>query len=220
MQAILVKDGKGPAKNLYLGEADVPKLGADELLVKIKAFGLNRMDILQREGQYPIPPGASTIIGVEFSGHVVSSTAGGDAPKEGDEVFGLATGGAYAEYIAVPSRMTLKKPTELSWEQAASIPENFLTAFQALQTIAGIKEGEDVLIHAGASGVGLAAIQLARGFGAKKILATAGSEEKVKFIESMGATGINYKASDWAEEVRTSRLVLRQERWAMERQPC
>lgn len=203
MKAILVKDGKGPAENLYLGEAEVPQLEDDEVLVKIKAFGLNRMDIMQREGNYPLPPHAPQIMGVEFSGHVVASkNLKGIQWKNGQEVFGLAVGGAYAEYIKVPSRMILEKPSELDWVQAAAIPENYLTAFQALRVIGDLKQGENVLIHAGASGVGLAAIQLARAFGAGKIYITAGSEDKIKFCEEIGADkGFNYKAGDWAEEL-------------------
>ncbi|SPO20690.1 related to NADPH quinone oxidoreductase homolog PIG3 [Ustilago trichophora] len=203
MKAILVKDGKGPSSNLYLGEAPVPELGDDEVLVKIKAFGLNRMDIMQREGNYPLPPHAPQIMGVEFSGHIVSTKNLKDIQwKVGQEVFGLAVGGAYAEYIKVPSRMILEKPSELDWIQAAAIPENYLTAFQALRVIGDLKKGEDVLIHAGASGVGLAAIQLARAFGAGKIYVTAGSEEKINFCQDIGADkGFNYKAGDWAEEL-------------------
>ncbi|GAK62544.1 quinone oxidoreductase [Moesziomyces antarcticus] len=203
MKAILVKDGKGPSSNLYLGEAPVPELGDDEVLVKIKAFGLNRMDIMQREGNYPLPPHAPQIMGVEFSGHVVATKNLKDVQwKVGQEVFGLAVGGAYAEYIKVPARMILEKPSELDWVKAAAIPENYLTAFQALRTICELKQGEDVLIHAGASGVGLAAIQLARAFGANKIYVTAGSQEKIQICEDIGADkGFNYKAGDWAEEL-------------------
>ncbi|PWN54137.1 quinone oxidoreductase putative [Violaceomyces palustris] len=205
MRAVLIKDGKGPSSSLYIGEAPIPTLEQDQVLVKVKAFGLNRMDILQREGQYPLPPGASSILGVEFSGTVVDSgdaTQGSKKWSAGQEVFGLATGGAYAEYIKVSSKMILEKPNELSWEQAAAIPENFLTAYQALRVISDMKPGEDVLVHAGASGVGVAAIQLANAFGAGKVYITAGSEEKVEFCESIGAfKGINYKATDWGSEL-------------------
>lgn len=203
MKAVLVKDGKGPSDNLYIGEAPVPTLNDDEVLVKIKAFGLNRMDILQREGNYPLPPHAPKIMGVEFSGTIVATKNLKDMHwKEGQEVFGLAVGGAYAEYIKVPARMILEKPSELDWVQAAAIPENYLTAFQALRVIADMKKGESVLIHAGASGVGLAAIQLAKAFGADKVFITAGSQEKIDFCQSIGATkGFNYKAGDWADEL-------------------
>lgn len=205
MRAIQVKDGKGPSSSLFLDDhVPVPTLDGqqdDRVLVKVRAFGLNRMDILQREGAYPLPPGASTILGVEFSG-TVADAGKGTGWKVGEEVFGLATGGAYAEFIAVPSKMVLKKPVELSWEQAAAIPENFLTAFQALTLLSNLQKGEDVLVHAGASGVGLAAIQIAKSRGAQHVYVTAGSEDKCRFCESVGATkGINYKACDWSQEV-------------------
>ncbi|EPQ29611.1 uncharacterized protein PFL1_02830 [Pseudozyma flocculosa PF-1] len=200
MRAVQIKDGTGPSSSLFIGETEVPQLQDDQVLVKIQAFGLNRMDLLQREGHYPLPPGASPILGVEFSGTVVATKNTKTSWNVGQEVFGLATGGAYAEYIRVPSSMVLEKPKELDWVQAAAIPENFLTAFQALRHLAEMKQGDDVLIHAGASGVGLAAIQLARAFGANKVFATAGSEEKVQFCQQMGANKcINYKSEDWAE---------------------
>lgn len=133
-------------------------------LEQIKCFGLNRMDVMQRQGFYPLPPGVSTILGVEFSGIVTESL--GSTWTVGDEVFGLAFGGAYAEYIAVAEGMCSKKPEGVSWVQAASIPENWLTAWQAMYWIAEMQPGQSILIHAGCSGVGLAAIQLAKEFGA------------------------------------------------------
>lgn len=207
MKAVLIKDGKGPIENLYLGEAAVPTLKQGDVLVKINAFGLNRMDILQRNGNYPLPPGASTILGVEFSGLIQKLGDGVSEWQVGDEVYGLATGGGYAEYIAVPQANIIKKPAHLSWVQAASIPENFLTAFQALIVIAQLKQGESVLIHAGASGVGVAAIQIARAYNAKNIIATASTQEKLDWLlsypEGPNAThAINYKTQDFAEEVK------------------
>ncbi|GAA5835654.1 hypothetical protein JCM11251_002986 [Rhodosporidiobolus azoricus] len=202
MRAILVKEGKGQdAQDLYLGEADRPTLkeGDDRVLVKIKAFGLNRMDIMQRMGKYPVPPGASPLIGVEFSGTI--EEAGSSDFQVGEPVFGLATGGAYAEYISVPAGMVTRKPDNVSWVQAAAVPENWLTAYQALFLIADLQAGQSVLIHAGASGVGLAAIQLAKSFGASLVIATAGSDDKVSFVEKHGAKGVNYKTQNFAEEV-------------------
>ncbi|PWN92541.1 quinone oxidoreductase putative [Acaromyces ingoldii] len=201
MRAVQIKGGKGPSSSLYIApDVAVPEAGADDVLVKVAVFGLNRMDLLQREGAYPVPPGASPIMGVEFSGHVVASPGGHFTP--GDAVFGLATGGAYAEYITCPARMVLAKPDALSHEQAAAIPENFLTAYQALHRLAEMREGETVLVHAGASGVGLAAIQLARLLGAKRIFVTAGSADKCAFCEKLGAdAAINYKETDWAAEL-------------------
>ncbi|KAI0653539.1 hypothetical protein C8Q70DRAFT_1059251 [Cubamyces menziesii] len=116
------------------------------------------MDIMQREGKYPLPPGAPEILGVEFSGHVVKAGEGVSEWKEGDEVLGLASGGAYAEYMVVPHRNVIRKPDNLSWIEAAT--------FQALVVLAEVKKGDHVLVHAGASGVGIAVIQLARLYGA------------------------------------------------------
>lgn len=205
MRAVLVKNGAGPLENLFLGETARPKPSATEVLVKIKAFGLNRMDIMQRNGKYSIPPGASTILGVEFSGHVAEIGSEVTSWKLNDEVFGLAAGGAYAEFIAVQQSHLIKKPPHLSWIDSASIPENWLTAFQALVVIGNVKAGENVLVHAGASGVGLAAIQLARLYGAETIIATASTKEKLDFVKNLpnGAThSVNYKTQNFEEETK------------------
>ncbi|KIJ96160.1 hypothetical protein K443DRAFT_682494 [Laccaria amethystina LaAM-08-1] len=205
MQAVLIKDGKGPVENIYIGETSIPTLQPGQVLVKVKAFGLNRMDISQREGNYPPPPGSSEILGVEFSGIV--SNAGTDISewKVGDEVLGLVGGGAYAEYIAVYHTHLLKKPSHLTWAEAASIPENFLTAFQALVLVGKITEGDNVLIHAGASGVGVSALQLARVYGAHTVTATTSTQEKIDWLLNLpnGAThAANYKTEDFAAVVK------------------
>ena len=172
--------------------------------MKIKAFGLNRMDLIQREGHYPLPPQAPLTLGVEFSG-IIESLGGGDhgAFKQGDAVFGLAYGGAYAEYIAVSTKMLLHKPDELSWEQAAGIPETWITATQALHFVGQFSKGQSVLWHAGASGVSIAGIQLSKKAGASAVFATAGSFEKTEFItKELGAdAAFNYKREDWAQEI-------------------
>ncbi|GAA5959705.1 hypothetical protein JCM3765_007245 [Sporobolomyces pararoseus] len=203
MKAILVRDGKSEtADGLYMGDFEKPTLkkGDGNVIVKVKAFGLNRMDIMQRRGQYPLPPGTTPVMGVEFSGTI--EDAGESDYKIGDEVFGLAIGGAYAEFIKTPCSMLTLKPTHVSWVQAAAVPENWLTAFQALFTISEFgKAGKTCLIHAGCSGVGLAAIQLAKAYGAELVIATAGTDEKVKFVEQHGAKGINYKTQDFSEQV-------------------
>lgn len=162
------------------------------------------MDLLQREGRYPLPPGVSTILGVEFSGHIES--LGPDVKesfKPGDEVFGLAYGGAYAEYIAISTHMLLHKPAHLSWERAAGIPEVWITATQALFFVGDFARGKSVLWHAGASSVSIAGIQLARRAGASEVYVTAGSQEKIDFcVKELGATaGFNYKTQDWAGEI-------------------
>jgi len=161
------------------------------------------MDLIQREGNYPLPPQAGPILGVEFSGTIESIASGAERGfKVGDEVFGLAYGGAYAEYIAVSSHMLIHKPKELSWEEAAGIPETWITATQALYLIGQFSKGKSVLWHAGASSVSIAGQQLCKGDGASKIFATARSEEKCKFcVEELGATGAFLQTGDWAEEV-------------------
>ncbi|KAI8624423.1 zinc-binding alcohol dehydrogenase domain-containing protein 2 [Xylariaceae sp. FL1651] len=217
MKAVDIKGGKGPASALFINDSTPkpsPKEG--EALVRVKAFGLNRMDLIQREGHYPVPAGAPATLGVEFSGTIESfgpprassssssAACGSQGPlREGDAVFGLAYGGAYAEYIAVDVRLLLRKPESLSWETAAGIPETFMTATQALHLVGEFAAGKSVLWHAGASGVSIAGIQLSLDSGASAVYATAGSDDKCRFIESeLGATkAFNYKTQDWAQGI-------------------
>ncbi|KAK0189213.1 quinone oxidoreductase [Armillaria mellea] len=173
MRAILIKDDKGPLENLYIGNVETPAPGEGQLLVKVKAFGLNSMDILQREGKYPLPPGAPTILGVEFSGHIAALGPNvSDTWKEGDPVFGIA-------------------------------PGVFLTALQGITLYGQLQPGESVLIHTAASSVGIAAIQMARSLGAKNVITTASTKEKLDWLLSIpnGAThGVNYKTHNFAAE--------------------
>jgi NADPH:quinone reductase-like Zn-dependent oxidoreductase len=172
------------------------------------------MDLLQREGQYPVPAQAPSTLGVEFSGTVESlapdSGMGSSDPackpepefQVGDSVFGLAYGGAYAEYIAVSTHMLIHKPRELSWEQAAGIPEVWITATQAMYLVGEYSRGKSMLWHAGASGVSIAGIQLARADGAAKVFVTASSREKIEFCKGLGATdGFDYKTQDWSRGI-------------------
>ncbi|CAN8106373.1 unnamed protein product [Discula destructiva] len=213
MKAVDIKGGKGPISALFINpETPKPTPTSHQALIKVRAFGLNRMDLMQREGHYPLPPQAGPILGVEFSGTIESF---GSAAKhslslslsfrEGDEVFGLAYGGAYAEYIAVSTKMLLPKPAALSWEAAAGIPETWITATQALHFVGGFGSlaGKNVLWHAGASGVSIAGIQLSRRAGANKVFATAGSGEKCEFIErELGADkAFNYHEDDWSKAI-------------------
>jgi putative PIG3 family NAD(P)H quinone oxidoreductase len=173
--------------------------------VKVKAFGLNRMDILQRQGHYPVPPQAGPILGVEFSGTIESlGTDVKDSFKTGDEVFGLAYGGAYAEYVAVSTHMLLHKPGHLSWEEAAGIPETWITATQAMYLVGEFSKGKSILWHAGASSVSISGIQLSKVGGASAIYVTAGSQDKIDFcVKELGATaGFNYKTQDWSAEIQ------------------
>jgi putative PIG3 family NAD(P)H quinone oxidoreductase len=206
MKAIGVRNGKGDADALYVedGVPD-PILEKDKVLVRIRAFGLNRMDIMQREDRYPYPllPESGKIMGVEFSGTVEATGPDCNGSfKPGDEVFGLAYGGAYAQKIAVSEKMLMYKPSNLSWEEAAGIPETFFTAIQAIHLVGGLQPGQTVLIHAGASGVGQSAIQVAKLGGASAIFTTAGTDEKCKLCKSLGADhAINYRTMDFADVV-------------------
>ncbi|KAE8442264.1 hypothetical protein EG329_003524 [Mollisiaceae sp. DMI_Dod_QoI] len=201
MRAVDIKNQKGPADSLYIAEVPKPTASQGQAIVKIKAFGLNRMDLLQREGHYPVPPQAGPILGVEFSGTIESLGEGcKDGFKKGDEVFGLAYGGAYAEYIAVNTHMLLHKPGHLSWEEAAG---TWITATQAMYLVGEFTKGKSILWHAGASSVSIAGIQLSKVGGASAIYVTAGSQEKVDFcVKELGATaGFNYKTQDWSKEI-------------------
>ncbi|KAG1751632.1 quinone oxidoreductase putative [Suillus paluster] len=207
MRAVLIKDGQGPIENLYIGETDKPVPMKGQVLVKIVAFGLNRTDLSQRQGNGPVRlgPSVSSILGLEFSGRVTELGEGVTRWAVGDEVFGLVRGGAYAEFINCNEGLLLKKPNHLSWVEAASIPENYITAYQALVKYGEVKKGDHVLIHAGASGVGIAAIQTARESGAATVTATASTPEKLDWLRSIpnGATHtVNYRTEDFAAEVR------------------
>lgn len=207
MRAVDIRGDTGPASALFINpETAMPIPTHDQALVRIKAFGLNRMDLLQREGKYPVPPQAPQTMGVEFSGIIDSFGTSSSALDfhVGDEVFGLAYGGAYAEYIAISTSMLIHKPKELSWEQAAGVPETWITAIQALYLVGEYQAGQSVLWHAGASGVSIAGIQLSKAAGASAIYVTASTQDKIQFCKSIGATeGFNYKEGNWADALLT-----------------
>lgn len=204
MKAIDIKGGVGPISSLFVNSKIPKPIPAEsQALVKIHSFGLNRMDLMQREGKYNVPPQAGKTLGVEFSGWIEELGEGdhGDF-KVGDEVFGLAYGGAYAEYLASSIKMLIHKPPQISWETAAGIPETWITATQALRIVGCFNPGDNVLWHAGASAVSIAGIQLSKAAGAGKIFVTAGSDDKVQFCEGLGATkGFNYHKDDWVKGI-------------------
>lgn len=197
MKAILIK-AFGEVDQLYLGESKQPEIGPEEVLVKVKATALNRADLLQRRGLYPPPPGASEILGLEMAGEIAELGTAVDGFKVGDRVAALLPGGGYAEYVSVPQDLLLPLPTELSWEEGAALPEAFLTAWQAIDQLAGLQPGENILIHAGASGVGSAGIQLAKQRGARVwVTASAGKHDHCR---ALGADAcIDYKTANFAE---------------------
>lgn len=177
MQAVLVKE-PGSADQLYIGSCDKPVPNEKEFLIKVEATSLNRADILQRKGGYAPPPGASTILGLEVAGTIVELGKNcSDNWKVGDKITSLLSGGGYAQYCVVPEQLAIKIPDAISFVNAACIPEVWMTAYQVLHFVADIEvvKPEFVLIHAGASSVGIAATQIASHFGSKVII-TCGSE--------------------------------------------
>ena len=184
MKAV-VQAGAGGVDTLKVESIERPIPQDGQMLVRVHAAGVNRADIVQREGYYPAPPGASAILGLEVSG-TVAEVRGPSRFKPGDAVFGLVPGGAYAEYVVLDIPLAIAKPKQLSWTEAAGLPEAWMTAWFNLVEIGKLIEGESALIHAGASGVGAAAIQLARLLGARAF-ASAGSDDKLDFCRRLGA---------------------------------
>lgn len=204
MKALLIdKDADQPV--MKAGEFPDPDPQPGELLVKIEATALNRADLLQKTGNYPVPEGASPILGLEMAGTVEETGSEVTEFKAGDRVFGLLSGGGYAEYCSIHRNMAMRIPEELSFEEAAGIPEVFLTAFQALDWLGELQKEETVLIHAGASGVGTAAIQLARQLYNARVITTAGTLQKNKLCETLGAgLSINYKEKKFSDEIESN----------------
>ncbi|HFC04413.1 MAG TPA: NAD(P)H-quinone oxidoreductase, partial [Rhizobiales bacterium] len=179
-----------------------PQAGEGEVLIKVAAAGINRPDMLQREGKYPAPPGASEIPGLEVAGTVCATGVNVDRFKIGDEVVALVTGGGYAQYCLAAQENTLPKPQGLSMAQAGGIPETFFTVWTNVFDRASLKPGEVFLVHGGTSGIGTTAIQLARSFGAR-VFATAGSDEKCRAAESLGAEKcFNYQTQDFVSGIK------------------
>ncbi len=190
---------------LHLAERPVPVPGAGELLIRVSASGVNRPDVLQRTGNYPVPAGASDIPGLEVAGVVVSGDAAAMAQaglQIGDRVCALVAGGGYAQMCVAPVVQCLLVPQGLSDIEAASLPETFFTVWSNVFDRARLQKGETLLVQGGSSGIGITAIQLAKAMGAV-VLVTAGSDEKCKACLALGADyAINYKTHDFVEEVR------------------
>jgi NADPH2:quinone reductase len=192
----------GGPEQLKLARRPTPDPGEGEVLVRVAAAGVNRPDVMQREGKYPPPPGASDIPGLEIAGEVVALGAKVAGVALGDEVTALLAGGGYAEYALAAAPLCLPVPKGLSLIEAAAIPETFFTVWTNLFDRGGCKAGDAVLIHGGTSGIGTTAIQLAAARGAR-VFATAGTPDKARACERLGAArGIDYKTEDFVEVVR------------------
>jgi len=201
MKAILF-DKYGDPSVMYIGEAPKPIINENEVLIKVAAAGVNRPDILQRQGGYPPPKGASEILGLEVSGKIVEIGKNIDLDFKGKEVCALVTGGGYAEYVKTTLATVLPIPKGLNVVDAAAIPETFFTVWTNLFDSGSLKKNETLLIHGGASGIGITAALIAKAMGIK-FLTTVGSVKKKKFMEQLGSTlTINYQNEDFEEVIK------------------
>jgi len=192
----------GDSSVLYIGEAPKPIIDDNEVLIKVTAAGVNRPDILQRQGGYPPPKGASEILGLEVSGKIVEIGKNIDLDFKGKEVCALVTGGGYAEYVKTTLATVLPVPKGLNVVDAAAIPETFFTVWTNLFNSGSLKKNETLLIHGGASGIGITAALIAKAMGIK-FCTTVGSVKKKKFMEQLGSTlTINYQNEDFEEVIK------------------
>jgi putative PIG3 family NAD(P)H quinone oxidoreductase len=203
MKAVLI-DRPGDESVMKLGDAPDPAASDDEILIKVRCAGINRADLIQRQGFYPPPPGASEILGLEVAGEVVAVGPHAHGWKRGDRAMALLPGGGYAELAVAHAGSAMKVPAALSDEEAAGLPEVYLTAFLNLFELAGVKPGDNVLVHGGGSGVGTASIQLLREAQSRSIV-TAGSDAKCDQCLKFGAdVAINYKSGPFVPAVKTA----------------
>ena len=203
MAVVEIREPGGP-EVLVPARRPVPRPGLGEILIAVAAAGVNRPDVMQRQGRYPPPPGASDLPGLEVAGRVAAAGPGVDAWKEGDAVCALTPGGGYAEFCLAPAAQALPIPAGLDATAAAALPEVMFTVWPNLFERGRLAAGETLLVHGGSSGIGVAAIQLARAFGAR-VFATAGSAGKRRACERLGAErAIDYRAEDFAAVVKAA----------------
>lgn len=201
MKAIALEN-PGRDYRLELAEISKPRPGTGEILIKVAAAGINRADILQAQGAYPPPPGAPQTLGLEVSGHVAEAGVNAGNYQVGDAVCALLGGGGYAEYALAPAECVLPLPSSLDLIDAAALPEALFTAWTNIAETGRLKPGETLLVHGGASGIGVAAIQMFAALG-HKVFATAGSDEKCRLCETLGAKrAINYRKEDFVAVTR------------------
>ena len=207
MQAITIRGGKGGADALQVQEVPVPALRAGHVLVRVRAAGVNRPDLLQRAGLYPPPPGASDILGLEVAGEVAAVGEGVTRWREGDRVVALIGGGGYAEYALVDARHALPLPAGLDFAQAAALPETVFTVWANVFEGGRLARGETLLVHGANSGIGVTAMQMARAAGAR-VFATARGEAKVAKARDWGADlAVDAAGGDWATAVKSAGAV-------------
>jgi len=201
MRVVEISTPGGP-EVLRLGERPRPRPGPGEVLIEVAAAGVNRPDVMQRQGKYPPPPGASDIPGLEVAGKIVECGSGAGAFALGEHVCALVAGGGYSEFCVAPEAQCLAVPTGLTDVEAASLPETFFTVWSNVFDRAGLRPGESLLVQGGSSGIGVAAIQIAAALGSR-VFATAGTQEKCAACERLGAQrAINYRTEDFVAVVK------------------
>ena len=198
MQQVIISEVGGPEKLAY-ETVTIPTAQAEEVLVKVHAFGINRPDILQRQGLYPMPKDVTPVPGLEVAGEIVAVGTAVTQFKVGDKVCGLTNGGGYAEYCVVPASQTLVIPEGVSFTQAAAIPETFFTVWANVFQMGQAKAGETVLVHGGSSGIGTTALMLCKALGIQTF-ATVGSDDKIQAIAHL-TTGIHYTTQDFEQVI-------------------
>ena len=203
MRAILIEN-PGDESCMRLGEAPAPEMQPGAIRIRVAAAAVNRADLLQRQGMYPPPPGASEILGLECAGEVIEVADDATGFEVGDRAMALLAGGGYSEEVVVSAGSAMKIPERLSFQEAAAFPEVFLTVFLNVFRLAGLKQGDSALVHGGGSGIGTAFIQLVKTTGATCIV-TAGSEDKCKRCLDLGAdVAVNYREGDFVAEAKAA----------------
>lgn len=198
----VIADGAGGPEVLRLVERELPPVGPNEMLLRVHAAGVNRPDVMQRQGNYPPPPGASDVLGLELAGVVEAIGSAVSRFRKGDRVMALVAAGAYAEWAVVNEDVAISVPGAMSFTEAGAVPETYFTVWSNVFERAGLKAGETLLVHGGTSGIGSTAIQLAKAFGST-VIATAGSDEKCEAARRIGADhAINYRDGDFVAETR------------------
>ena len=201
MKYIKIEEHGGP-EVLKVDSMPIPKPGPGEVLILVAAAGVNRPDVMQRNGHYPPPPGATDVLGLEVSGTIVGAGDNVTEPAVGDEVCALVVSGGYAEYCLAAASLCLSIPGGISLGEAAGIPETFFTVWTNIFERGHLKSGESILVHGGSSGIGTTAIQLGKAFGST-VYTTAGTAEKCEFCEKLGAdAAFNYHKKDFSEEIK------------------
>jgi tumor protein p53-inducible protein 3 len=200
MKAVLCA-GAGDASVMHVGDAPAPELGEGQIRIGVRASGVNRADILQRRGLYPPPAGESEILGLEVAGEVMEVAKRVRNWRAGDRVMALVAGGGYAAEVCVDNKLAMPMPANLSFEEGAAIPEAFITAHHNLFTLGGASKESSALVHAGASGVGTAAIQMLQRIGIRPF-ATVGSAEKAEAITALGARAVIYRVQNFEDIIR------------------